>query len=97
MSVRVDSKTGKTYTFHNIPVTKEAVSTSGYKDGVYYKIISQNHSHPDDSWYNGRFIGDRYAVFEWVKTSAESGFWQQYSRWYNRFGNALRKLSSCIG
>ena len=91
MSVRIDKVTGKVYTWNNIPVDKRGHLTAIECRKGFYKIVSQNHNHPEDSWYQGRFIGDSYAVFKWVKTG-ESGFYQQVSPWYVWFGNAVRKL-----
>lgn len=94
--VRVDKVTGKVYTYNNIPADKEGKLISAQCRKGYYKIFSENHNHPEDSWYEGRFIGDRYAVFKWVNSSSEAGFYQQVSKWYNRFGNAVRKLQDIV-
>lgn len=89
-SIRVDKVTGKMYTYHNIPVGKQGVTSAIQCDKGFYVIYSENRKHPEDSWYNGRFIGDRYAVFKWVE---EGMFYQQVSIWYERYGNAVRALN----
>ena len=91
-NIRHDKLTGKDYTYHNIPVDKKGHLTAVQCSKGFYKIFSENHSHPEDSWYDGRFIGDRYAVFKWVNTTPSQGFYQQVTPWYSRFGNAVRKL-----
>ena len=91
-NIRHDILTDKEYTYHNIPVDKKGHLTAVQCSKGFYKIFSENHSHPEDSWYDGRFIGDRYAVFKWVNTTPSQGFYQQVTPWYYRFGNAVRKL-----
>ena len=89
MSLRFDQKTGKTYTWFNIPLPN---TTSAQTENGYFVIMNENHSHPEDSWYNGSFIGDRYAVFKWIKSTTSTGFYQQISPWYAKYGNARNKL-----
>ena len=93
-NIRHDKLTGKDYTYHNIPVDKKGHLTAVQCSKGFYKIFSENHNNPDASWYQGRFIGDSWAVFKWVKTGEKSGFYQQVSPWYSRFGNAVRKLTT---
>ena len=93
-NIRHDKLTGKYYTYHNIPVDKKGHLTAVQCSKGFYKIFSENHSHPEDSWYDGRFIGDRYAVFKWVNITPSQGFYQQVTPWYYRFGNAVRKLTT---
>ena len=94
--VRVDKNTGIWYTHHNIPLGKgtgkSGALTSIQKGGEYYIIDTLNHSHPEDSWYDGVFIGDMYAVFKWIKTGVDSGFYQQVTKWYYRYGWAKRRM-----
>lgn len=95
--IRVDVETGKRY-INNIPEGKITAITT--PDGTQYKIVAQNHNHQDDVWYNGRFIGDYYGVFKYIKPDMGCGFWQQVSPWYFRYGNAERKmcqLTKCGG
>lgn len=92
-TIRVDKVTGKTYTYHNIPIDKKGTPTCIQCRKGFFKILNQNSRHPDDSWYEGRFIGDRYAVFMWINNGGESGFFQQVSPWYMKYGNAVRKMN----
>lgn len=87
--IRTDIETKKNY-INNIPEGRLSATTTA--DGRQYKIIAQNINHQDDSWYNGRFIGDNYAVFKYIKHEKSCGFWQQVSPWYCRYGNAERKM-----
>lgn len=80
---RTDLTTGKKYFLNNIPVGFLTAVT--LPNGTQLKIFPENGT--TDCWYNGRFIGDRYAVF--VKTGA---MWQQISKWYNRYGYATRVM-----
>ena len=89
-NLRIDRKTGKRYTYRNIPLDTKDTTDSIKSVNGYFKIFSMNHDHPDDSWYNGVFIGERYGVCKWVSTSPTTGFFQQVSNWYMRFGNAQR-------
>lgn len=88
MSIRVDKRTGKHYTWHNIPLGKNGHLTAIDSEKGYFVIRAMNHSHPEESWYNGEFIGDKYAVFKLVKKC----FLQQVTPWYSRFGWAVRML-----
>lgn len=89
MSIRVDKRTGKTYTWHNIPLRgRKGTLAAITSDKGHFVIQAKNCNHPEDSWYNGEFIGDEYAVFKWTGT-----FLQQVSPWYVRFGNAVRAMS----
>ena len=87
--IKIDSKTGKKY-INNIPEGKLAMAET--IEGRRFKIIPMNANNQEDSWYNDRFIGDYYAVFEFVQPSTGCGFWQQRTKWYMNFGNAQRKL-----
>ena len=89
MYIRTDCKTKKQYTYFNLPI--EEISCKQNKNG-FYIIFNEKRTHPNDAWYNGTFIGDRYAVFKWIKTGIDSGFYQQMSKWYINFGWAKRKL-----
>lgn len=87
--IRTDIKTKKNY-IDNIPEGRlNAITTP---EGTQYKIMAQNKNHQEDSWYNGRFIGDNYGVFKYIKPDKGCGFWQQVSPWYSRYGNAQRKM-----
>ena len=85
----IDIKTGRKY-INNIPEGRLTMVET--VDGFKYKIMPMNINHQEDSWYNGRFIGDNYAVFKFVQPSMGTGFWQQVTKWYMNFGNAQRKL-----
>ena len=85
MSTRIDKATKRVYTYHNIPCDKGVYCIQ--TNGKLFKIFAENHSHPEDSWYNGMFMGDRYAVFVW-----SGSCYQQITIWYERFGNAQRQL-----
>ena len=94
--VRMDKDTGIWYTHHNIPLGKGtgksgAIVSVGSGDN-FYKIFTLNHDHPEDSWYNDIFIGDMYAVFKWIRTGTTSGFYQQVTKWYNKYGWAKRRM-----
>lgn len=89
MVLRTDSKTKKQYTYFNMPIGE---NTSLYNCNGFYIIMNENRLFPDDSWENGRFIGDRYAVFKWVNTSVDTGYFQQVTKWYKYFGWAKNKL-----
>ena len=86
--VKVDKSTGKKYFNNNIPVGKLRAMTT--LEGKQYKIFSENGT--NDMWYNGKFLGDRYAVF-----FRANGFWQQVSNWYCRYGNATRFMCHKCG
>lgn len=87
---RIDSETGKKYFKNNIPVGRLNAMTG--ITGRRYKICAQNGN--DSVWYNGRFLGDQYAVFVYVE---KCGFWQQISPWYERYGNAVRYMTHKCG
>ena len=89
-NIKIDARTGKRYTSTNIPI--DYVDNNPYitTHGKQYKILAEAGN--NDVWYNGVFLGDRYAVF--VKT--EAGFYQQLSNWYCRYGNAVNKLYSIL-
>lgn len=88
MTIRVDKKTGKQYTWHNIPLGKDDHVIAITSGKGHFVIQAKNCNHPEESWYNGEFIGDEYAVFKWTGT-----FLQQVTPWYKRFGYAVRMLS----
>lgn len=85
---RIDSKTGRKYFKNNIPVGK--LNAMEGVTGRKYKIFAEN---GDNSvWYNGMFLGDRYAVF------VHTGYcWQQISPWYERYGNAVHYMTHKCG
>ena len=86
--IRLDISNGKMYTFQNIPLGRtNSIKTASGKE---YKIFAQNGN--SDVWYHGKFVGDYYAVF--VKTY---GFWQQVSKWYFHFGNAVKYMCTISG
>lgn len=87
--IRVDVKTKKEYTHDNIPIGR---LNSIQNSKSFFKIFSQSKGHSDTQWYHGEFLGDSYAVFEWVNTSTTTGFYQQVSKWYMRYGDALNKM-----
>lgn len=89
MFFRTDSKTKKEYTYFNMPLGE---NTSVQNKNGFYIIMNEKRQHPSDAWYNGIFIGDRYAVFKWVNTSVDKGFFQQVTKWYIYFGCAKRQL-----
>lgn len=89
MVIRTDSKTKKEYTYFNIPLGEK---TSVYSKDTFYIILNEKRQNPNNAWYNDRFIGDRYAVFKWVKTSIDTGFFQQVTKWYTYFGCAKKQL-----
>ena len=84
--IRLDVCTGQLYTNKNIPMGRLNGLTTN--SGKKYKIMAQNGK--DDVWYNGKFVGDYYAVFVYVE---KCGFWQQISKWYFNFGNAVRYMT----
>jgi hypothetical protein len=81
--IKTDCKTKKRYFANNIPVGR--LTTCKYPDGRYFKIFAENGT--GDMWYNGRFLGDRYAVFEQIR-----GTWFQASKWYSRYGYAIKVM-----
>ena len=85
--MRIDKKTGKKYTEHNIPVDK--LNYIVIPEKVQFCIMNENYGHESDVWYNGIFCGDRYAVF---MRSIDSRCWQQVSPWYVKYGTAERKM-----
>lgn len=89
MTVRKDKNTGITYTWHNIPHNR---LSSIQNEKGFYKIFESNHAHPNDSWYNDIKVCGDYAVFKWINTTPSTGFYQQVSPWYMRYGNALNKM-----
>ena len=95
-TIRVDKNTGIWYSHDNIPLGKgtgkSGAITSVTINGTYYIISNLNHGHSEDSWYKDTFCGDNYAVFKWVKTGIDSGFYQQITRWYSKYGWAKRRL-----
>ena len=86
--VKVDESTGKKYFNNNIPVG--SLTAMATPTGIQFKIFPENGT--ADMWYNGKFVGDRYAVFRKV-----NGFWQQISNWYCRYGNAVRYMTHKCG
>ena len=87
--IKIDVKTNIHY-IDNIPQLKNRkgrVSSIQTSKG-FFKVFAQNHSHQLDSWYNDEFIGDNYAVFKWVNTAPNDGFYQQITPWYKRCGYA---------
>lgn len=93
--MRKDVLTGKCYTDSNIPLDRKGGALTRYEDTANnrkYRIMSESMGHSDDMWYNGRFLGDRYAVFVWVATTSTLGFWQQVTPWYIRYGYAVRMM-----
>lgn len=89
MTIRKDKNTGVEYTYHNIPIGR---LSSVQNEKGFYKIFESNHRYPLDSWYNDVKVCGDYAVFIWVNTTPSTGFYQQISPWYMRYGNALRKM-----
>ena len=87
--VRTDVKTKKEYTYDNIPIGR---LNSIQNSKGFFKIFSQSKGHSDTQWYHGEFLGDYYAVFKWINTGRDSGYYHQVSKWYFRFGNAQRKM-----
>ena len=89
MTIRKDKNTGTLYNYFNIPYGRlSSVQTSK----GFFKIYESNHRHPNDSWYNDVKVCGDYAVFVWVNTTPSTGFYQQVSPWYIRYGNACRKM-----
>lgn len=85
--IRQDVKTGVQYNEYNIPYGRlNSVTT---KTGERYSIIAMNSNHPDDSWYNGCLVSEKWAVFKLT-----GNIWQQVSPWYSKYGLAIRKLCS---
>lgn len=79
----------KEYTVDNIPVGRlHSVSV----DGKHYCIRAMNAHHVDDVWYNGRFIGDQYAVFVRVPCDCGACFYQQLTKWYTYYGSAVKRM-----
>ena len=85
---REDMKTHKKYTLSNIPINK--VCGVRITQDEQYRILSQSAGHGEDCWYNGEFIGDYYCV---AKYNFKAHCWQQISKWYFRYGNAINFLS----
>lgn len=85
--MRVDKKTGKKYTEHNIPMDK--VNYLVIPGKVQFCIMNENYGHESDVWYNDTFCGDRYAVFE---RTVDTKVWQQVSPWYVYYGKAVNKM-----
>lgn len=83
--IKLDICTGQLYTSKNIPMGR----LNGLKtqNGTEYKIIAQSQN--NDVWYNGKFIGSYYAVF----VNTNRGFYQQISKWYFNYGNAVRYMT----
>ena len=95
-TVRVDKNTGIWYTHNNIPLGKSTGKSGAITaitiNGNFYKIKTLYEGHSEDCWYNDTFCGDYYAVFEWVRTGIDSGFYQQITKWYSKFGWAKRRM-----
>ena len=85
--IKSDCKTKKCYFTNNIPVGR--LTTVKYPNGRYFKIFAENGT--SDMWYNGQFLGDRYAVFELIR-----GVWYQVSKWYIRYGNAVNVMCNKV-
>ena len=82
---RTDIRTGKHYTYDNIPIGEMYIIKNLLGNNL--RIFERNGAHPDDSWYNGLFIGSDWAVFKWTGT-----YWHQVTRWYHYFAVAQRHL-----
>ena len=96
MTIRKDKNTDIYYTYHNIPCGgknhRKGHIISIQNHNGFFKIFESNHDRPDYSWYDNIKVCSKYAVFKWVNTSIDNGFYQQVSPWYVRYGNALRKM-----
>lgn len=82
------TKTGRKYFANNIPVGRLTAFMG--VTGRYYKIFPENGT--ADMWYKGEFLGDRYAVFMKYR-----GVYQQISPWYEKYGNAVRYMTTKCG
>lgn len=89
MIIRKDSKSGKLYTYRNIPFDR---LNSIQNENGFFVIYESNDKHPDDSWYEKIKVCGEYAVFKWVNTTPSTGFYQQVSPWYINYGNAINKM-----
>lgn len=90
---RMCMRTRKLYYKHdNIPLRDNQI-TGYHINGKDFQILSQNHGRELDSWYEGKFTGDWYAVF--VK-SDYNNVRQQITPWYMAYGNAERRLRKFI-
>ena len=81
--MKIDAKTKRKYFENNIPIG--ALSCIQTRDGIKYRIFPENGT--DACWYDDRFLGDRYAVF-----IRHHGFYQQISKWYCYYGNAVNYM-----
>lgn len=83
--LKMDKKTKKWY-YNNVQCGKlvEIKTVSGN----VYRIFALCKN--EDCWYNDEFMGTDYAVFKKIKNG---NFWQQISKWYMRYGDAVRCLS----
>lgn len=84
-NIRCNSEGKIQYYCKNIPVGFAPFRFKNYD----FTIFAQNKNHVEDSWYNGRFIGDYYAVF---RKKDGDDFWQQCGKWYSTFGRAYNRL-----
>lgn len=85
--IKSDRKTKKRYFANNIPVGR--LTAIKYPNGRYFKIFAENGT--SDMWYNGEFLGDKYAVFELIR-----GTWYQVSKWYIKYGNAVNVMCNKV-
>lgn len=81
--MKTDKNTNRKYFDNNIPADR--IYTIESATGKKFRIFSEDGTNA--AWYNGEFLGDRYAVFTWT-----GHFWQQCSNWYIRYGNAVNYM-----
>ena len=85
----------KTYSIVNIPVGRLYYIAI---DGEMYGIMAMNNKHANDVWYNGRFMGDNYAVFKAVHCEhCDAMFYQQISKWYSYYTCAVKCMCKIAG
>lgn len=81
--MKTDKNTNRKYFDNNIPADR--IYTIESSTGKKFRIFSEDGTNA--VWYDGEFLGDRYAVFTWTGYS-----WQQCSSWYTRYGNAVNYM-----
>ena len=81
---------GKWYTENNLPVGRLAGVATNTNS---YIIRAEHHDKPKDVWYQGIFLGDRYAVFEPIFDNKCNVIgYHQLTRYYDRFGMAVNRM-----
>ena len=100
--LRYDLITDNFYDLQNRPIGK--IQAIECDNGDVYKIFVDNTS-PLDSWTDkkvfdgilyGKFHGDYYTVYKYIKFEKSQGFWQPVTNAYLKYSTALDRLKTSV-